>query len=79
MMATSAVCRSSRWFTVLVSSGQRCSVGTVVCGGNGGIRGVSTLGTEKLWRGAKLSCGELGKALTLRGLPGECEQWPEQG
>ncbi|XP_075880366.1 dnaJ heat shock protein family (Hsp40) member A3a isoform X2 [Nelusetta ayraudi] len=69
-MATSAVRRSSRWITVLVSSGHRCAAGTVVCGGHGGIRSVSTLGAEKLWRGAKLSCGEPGKALTLRGLSG---------
>lgn len=78
MMATSAVRRSSRWITVLVSSGHRCAVETVVCGGHGGIRRVSTLGVEKLWRGAKLSCAEPGKAMTLRGLSGENEQWPEQ-
>lgn len=79
MMATSAVRRSSCWITVLVSSGHRCAAGTVVSGGHGGIRSVSTMGAEKLWRGAKLSCGEPGKALTLRGLSGECEQWPVQG
>lgn len=79
MMATSAVRRSSRWITVLVSSGHRCAAGTVVCGDHGGIRSISTLGAEKLWHGAKLSCGEPGKALTLRGLFGECDQWPERG
>lgn len=72
MMASSAVRSSSRWITVIVSSGHRCAAGTVVCAGHGGIRGVSTLGAEKLWRGGKLLCGEAGKALTLRGLSGEC-------
>ncbi|XP_075942073.1 dnaJ heat shock protein family (Hsp40) member A3a isoform X2 [Anarhichas minor] len=69
-MASSAVRCSSRWITVFVSSGQRKAVGAVVCGGHGGVRSISTLGAEKLWRGGNLTCGGAGKALTLRGLSG---------
>ncbi|XP_054462963.1 dnaJ heat shock protein family (Hsp40) member A3a isoform X2 [Anoplopoma fimbria] len=69
-MASSAARCSSRWITVFVSSGRRRSAGAVVCAGNGGVRSVSTLGAEKLWRGGNLTCGGAGKALTLRGLPG---------
>lgn len=72
MMASTAVRCSSRWITVIVSSGHRGAAGTVVCAGNGGIRRVSTLGAEKLWRGGNIMCGGAGKALTLRGLSGEC-------
>nr|XP_046271375.1 dnaJ heat shock protein family (Hsp40) member A3a isoform X1 [Scatophagus argus] len=70
MMASSAVRCCSRWITVIVSSGHRGAASTVVCAGHGGVRSVSTLGAEKLWRGGNLMCGGAGKALTLRGLSG---------
>uniref|UniRef100_A0A3Q3Q9K0 DnaJ homolog subfamily A member 3, mitochondrial n=1 Tax=Monopterus albus TaxID=43700 RepID=A0A3Q3Q9K0_MONAL len=70
MMASSAVRCSSRWITVIVSSGHRRVAGAVVCSGHGGVRSVSTLGAGKLWRGENLVCCEAGKALTLRGLAG---------
>ncbi|XP_070836896.1 dnaJ heat shock protein family (Hsp40) member A3a isoform X1 [Chaetodon trifascialis] len=70
MMASSAARCSSRWITVIVSSGRRSAAGAVVCAGHGGVRSVSTLGAEKLWRGGNLMCGGAGKALTLRGLSG---------
>uniref|UniRef100_A0A7N8XY44 DnaJ heat shock protein family (Hsp40) member A3a n=1 Tax=Mastacembelus armatus TaxID=205130 RepID=A0A7N8XY44_9TELE len=69
-MASSAVRCSSRWITVIVSSGHRRAVSTVVCSGHGGVRSISTLGGDKLWRGGSLFCGESGKALTLKGLSG---------
>lgn len=72
MMASSAARCSSRWITVFVSSGHRRAAGAVVCAGNGGLRSVSTLGADKLWRGGGLMCGGAEKALTLRGLSGEC-------
>lgn len=73
-MAFSAVRCSTRWITVIVSSGHRGATGTLVCAGHGGIRSISTLGVEKLWRGGNLAFGGAGKALTLRGLSGEwCE------
>lgn len=73
MMASSAVRNSTRWITVIVSSGHRGAAGTAVCAGHGGIRSVSTLGGEKLWRGGSIMCAGAGKALTLRGLSGECD------
>uniref|UniRef100_A0A8C9ZN33 DnaJ heat shock protein family (Hsp40) member A3a n=1 Tax=Sander lucioperca TaxID=283035 RepID=A0A8C9ZN33_SANLU len=69
-MASSAARCSSRWITVIVSSGHRRAAGAVVCTGNGGVRSFSTLGAERLWRGGNLMCGGAGKALTLRGLSG---------
>uniref|UniRef100_A0A671YBN3 DnaJ heat shock protein family (Hsp40) member A3a n=1 Tax=Sparus aurata TaxID=8175 RepID=A0A671YBN3_SPAAU len=69
-MASSAARCSSRWITVIVSSAHRRAVGAVVCAGHGGVRGVSTMSAEKLWRGGSLSCGGAGKALTLKGLSG---------
>ncbi|KAA8585108.1 hypothetical protein FQN60_003802, partial [Etheostoma spectabile] len=69
-MASSAARCSSRWITVIVSSGHRRAAGAVVCTGNGGVRSISTLGAERLWRGGNLMCGGAGKALTLRGLSG---------
>ncbi|XP_033499681.1 dnaJ heat shock protein family (Hsp40) member A3a isoform X1 [Epinephelus lanceolatus] len=70
MMASSAVRRSSRWITVIVSSGRVRAAGAAVCFGRGGVRSVSTLGAEKLWRGGSSVCVGAGKALTLRGLSG---------
>ncbi|KAF1379512.1 hypothetical protein PFLUV_G00176810 [Perca fluviatilis] len=70
MMASSAARCSSRWITVIVSSGHRRAAGAVVCTGNGGVRSISTVGAERLWRGGNLMCGGAGKALTLRGLSG---------
>lgn len=71
MMASSAARCSSRWITVVVSSGPRRAVGTVVSSGHGGARSISTLATGKIWGGGSLVCGEAWKALTLRGLSGE--------
>ena len=71
MMASSAARCSSRWITVIVSSGHRRAAGSAARTGHGGIRGVSTLGAERLWRGGSVACGGAGKALTLRGLSGE--------
>ncbi|CAJ1075053.1 dnaJ heat shock protein family (Hsp40) member A3a isoform X2 [Xyrichtys novacula] len=70
MMASSAARRSSRWITVIVSSGQRRGAGAVVGGGHGGVRNVSSVGAEKLWRGGNVMCGGAGRGLTLRGLSG---------
>ncbi|TNN68852.1 DnaJ subfamily A member 3, mitochondrial [Liparis tanakae] len=70
-MASSAARCSSRWITVFVSSGQhRASAAAGVCAGHGGVRGISTLGAERLWRGGNLARGGAGKALTLKGLSG---------
>lgn len=71
MMASSAARCSSRWITVIVFSGHRRAASTVARAGHGGIRGVSTLRAETIWRGGSLACGGAGKALTLRGLSGE--------
>lgn len=71
MMASSAARCSSRWITVIVSSGRHRAAGAVACAAHGGVRSVSTLGSEKLLRGGSLACGGAGKALTLRGLSGE--------
>ncbi|XP_062294712.1 dnaJ heat shock protein family (Hsp40) member A3a isoform X1 [Scomber scombrus] len=70
MMASSAARCSSRWITVIVSSGRSRAAGAVVCPGHGGVRSVSTLGAGKLCRGGRLECGAAGAALTLRGLSG---------
>lgn len=71
MMASSAARCSSRWITVIVSSGHRRAAGTIVCTGNGGFRSVSTLGGGKLWQTESLVRGAAGNAVTLRGLSGE--------
>ncbi|XP_072224157.1 dnaJ heat shock protein family (Hsp40) member A3a [Leuresthes tenuis] len=70
MMASSAVRCSSRWVTVVVSSGCRRAGGAVLSSDHGGVRRFSTLGVEKLRCGASLGCSGAGKALTLRGLSG---------
>ncbi|XP_047427163.1 dnaJ heat shock protein family (Hsp40) member A3a isoform X1 [Mugil cephalus] len=70
MMASSAARCSSRWITVVASSGHRWATGAAVSSGHGGVRSFSTLGKESLWRGGSLTCGGAGKALTLRGLSG---------
>ncbi|XP_028310858.1 dnaJ heat shock protein family (Hsp40) member A3a isoform X2 [Gouania willdenowi] len=70
MMASSAVRCSSRLFPVVVAAGPHRTVGAVVCSGHGARRSFSTLGAGKAWLGGSLSCGGVGKALTLRGLPG---------
>jgi len=71
-MASSAARCSSRWITVFVFSGQhRASAAAGVCAGHGGVRSISTLGAERLWRGGNLARGGAGKALTLKGLSGE--------
>uniref|UniRef100_A0A3Q1KGP7 DnaJ homolog subfamily A member 3, mitochondrial n=1 Tax=Anabas testudineus TaxID=64144 RepID=A0A3Q1KGP7_ANATE len=69
-MASSAARCSSRWITVIVSSGHRRAAGTIVCTGNGGVRSISTLRGGKLWRGESLVCSAAGSAVTLRGLSG---------
>ncbi|XP_054892230.1 dnaJ heat shock protein family (Hsp40) member A3a isoform X1 [Poeciliopsis prolifica] len=68
MMASSAVRSSSRWITVIVSSGPRRAAGFVLSSDHGSLRSFSTVGAEKLWRGSSLFCGGAGKALTLRGV-----------
>ncbi|KAM7371982.1 hypothetical protein PAMP_009182 [Pampus punctatissimus] len=70
MMASSVARCSSRWITVIVSSGRSRGAGAVACVAHGGVRSVSTLAAEKLWRGGSVSCVAAGKALTLRGLSG---------
>ncbi|XP_047215337.1 dnaJ homolog subfamily A member 3, mitochondrial-like isoform X1 [Girardinichthys multiradiatus] len=70
MMASSAARCSSRWFTVVVSSGPRRAVGLLLSSDHGGVRRFSTLGAEKLWLGGSLWCGGAEKALTLRRLSG---------
>lgn len=71
MMASSAALRVSRWITVVVSTGQHRATGAVVCVGNVGVRGISTLSAGKLWQGGNRLCGGAGKAVTLKGLSGE--------
>ncbi|XP_013865538.1 dnaJ heat shock protein family (Hsp40) member A3a [Austrofundulus limnaeus] len=70
MMAFSTARCSSRWITVVVSSGPRRAAGSVLSSDNVGVRQFSSLGVGKLWRGGSLVCGGEGKALTLRGLSG---------
>ncbi|KAF7665498.1 hypothetical protein LDENG_00140780 [Lucifuga dentata] len=70
IMASSVARCSTRWITVIVSSGHRRAGRAVACAAHGGVRAVSTLGVENLWRGGSALCGEAGKALTLRGLSG---------
>ncbi|XP_024920136.1 dnaJ heat shock protein family (Hsp40) member A3a [Cynoglossus semilaevis] len=70
MMASSAALRVSRWITVVVSTGQHRATGAVVCVGNVGVRGISTLSAGKLWQGGNHLCGGAGKAVTLKGLSG---------
>uniref|UniRef100_A0A8C2YZP7 DnaJ homolog subfamily A member 3, mitochondrial n=1 Tax=Cyclopterus lumpus TaxID=8103 RepID=A0A8C2YZP7_CYCLU len=70
-MASSAARCSSRWITVLVSSGRRRAVAAAGArAGHGGARSISTLGAERLCWGGNLARGGAGKALTLRGLSG---------
>ncbi|XP_054615301.1 dnaJ heat shock protein family (Hsp40) member A3a isoform X1 [Dunckerocampus dactyliophorus] len=70
MMASSVARRSTRWFTVIVSSGHQLAAGAVVSSSHGGVRGVSTFRAGTLWPGVRLGCGGAGKGLTLKGLPG---------
>ncbi|KAM9843088.1 dnaJ heat shock protein family (Hsp40) member A3a [Aulostomus maculatus] len=70
MMASSAVRCSSRWITVVVSSGRRRGPVAVFSASHGGVRNLSTVGAEKLWRGGSLVGGGAGTALTLKGLSG---------
>ncbi|XP_041823595.1 dnaJ heat shock protein family (Hsp40) member A3a isoform X2 [Melanotaenia boesemani] len=70
MMASSVARCSSRWITVVVSSGCQRAAGSVISFDHGGVRRFSTLGGEKLWRGGSMGCNGAGKALTLRGLSG---------
>lgn len=70
-MASSAVRCSSRWVTVIVSSGRQRAGGTNVCTGIGGVRNASTLRGGKLFRTESLVRGAAGNAVTLRGLSGE--------
>ncbi|KAF3846346.1 hypothetical protein F7725_003424 [Dissostichus mawsoni] len=70
MMASSAARGSSRWITVILSSGPHGATGAGVCAGHGGVRSISTLGAGKLCRGGNLMCGGAGKALTLKGVSG---------
>lgn len=72
MMASTAGRCSTRWTTVIVSCGRREAARTLVNAGHGGIRSLSTLGTEKLRLGTSMPFGGAAKALTLRGLSGEC-------
>ncbi|XP_034449531.1 dnaJ heat shock protein family (Hsp40) member A3a isoform X1 [Hippoglossus hippoglossus] len=68
-MMAAARC-SSRWVTVFVSSGRRRAAGAAVGAGHGGVRGVSTVGADTVWRAGGVACGAAGKAVTLRGLSG---------
>ncbi|XP_075998898.1 dnaJ heat shock protein family (Hsp40) member A3a isoform X1 [Genypterus blacodes] len=70
MMASPAARCSTRWLTVVVSSGRRRTDGSVVCAVSGGVRALSTRGADALWRGGSSLCGGAGKAVTLRGLSG---------
>ncbi|XP_037649494.1 dnaJ heat shock protein family (Hsp40) member A3a isoform X1 [Sebastes umbrosus] len=71
MMASSAARCSSRWITVIVSSGHRRAAGAAVsAAGHGGVRSISTLGAEKLCWGGNLMCVGAQRAVTLRGLSG---------
>uniref|UniRef100_A0A8C6TC26 DnaJ homolog subfamily A member 3, mitochondrial n=1 Tax=Neogobius melanostomus TaxID=47308 RepID=A0A8C6TC26_9GOBI len=70
MMASSVARKSTRWITVIVSSGHCNAVPPNVCKAVGAVRGVSTFGAEKLWRGGAAICAGPGKGLTLRGLSG---------
>lgn len=72
MMASTAARCSTRWTTVIVSCGRRGAARTVLFAGHEGIRSLSTLGTDKLWLGTSMLFGGAAKALTLRGLSGEC-------
>ncbi|XP_015227678.1 PREDICTED: dnaJ homolog subfamily A member 3, mitochondrial isoform X1 [Cyprinodon variegatus] len=68
MMASSAASCSSRWITVVVSSGSRRATGLFLSPHHGGVRRFSTIGAEKLCRKGSLWFGGAGQALTLRGL-----------
>ncbi|XP_061830167.1 dnaJ heat shock protein family (Hsp40) member A3a isoform X1 [Nerophis lumbriciformis] len=68
MMASSAARCSTRWFTVILSSGHQRVAGAVVSPFHGGARGVSTFRAGTLWAGKSLVCA--GKGLTLKGLAG---------
>lgn len=70
MMASAAARCSSRWITVVVSSGHRRAAGALVCNGSGGMRSASTLAGGRLWRGESLVGGAAGSAVTLKGLSG---------
>lgn len=71
MMASVAVRCSSRWITVVVSSGPRRAPGLALSSDHIGVCRFSTIGVGKLWHGGSVVCGGEGKALTLRGLSGE--------
>ncbi|CAG5897794.1 unnamed protein product [Menidia menidia] len=70
MMASTVARSSSRWITVVVSSGSRRTGGAIPSADHGWTRRFSSLGAEKPWCGGSLGCGGAGKALTLRGLSG---------
>ncbi|XP_061703283.1 dnaJ heat shock protein family (Hsp40) member A3a isoform X2 [Syngnathoides biaculeatus] len=70
MMASAAARSSSRWLTVMVSSGYHraaCAALPVSCGSP---RALCTFGAGTLWAGGSMACGRAGTGLTLRGLPG---------
>lgn len=71
MMASSAARCSSRWLTVVVSSGRRAAAGAAVRAGGAGVRGVCTPAAGGLWRGGGRTCGGAGRAVTLGRVSGE--------
>ncbi|XP_060945592.1 dnaJ heat shock protein family (Hsp40) member A3a [Limanda limanda] len=70
-MMAAARC-SSRWISVLLSSGRRRGASGAAAGGSGpgGVRGVSTGGAGTVWRAGGVACCAAGRAVTLRGLSG---------
>lgn len=72
MMASTAARCSTRWTTVIVSCGRHGAARTLIYAGHGGTRSISTLGAERLWLGTSVPFRGAAKALTLRGLSGEC-------
>ncbi|KAM9779847.1 dnaJ heat shock protein family (Hsp40) member A3a [Neosynchiropus ocellatus] len=64
MMASSAARCSTRWFTVILSSGRHRVSGGIATSPSVTFRGFSSVGAGKIWRKGNLACKE---ALTLRG------------
>ncbi|XP_053707939.1 dnaJ heat shock protein family (Hsp40) member A3a isoform X1 [Synchiropus splendidus] len=64
MMASSAARCSTRWFTVILSSGRHRVSGVIATSPSDTFRGFSTVGAGKIWRKGNLACKQ---ALTLRG------------
>ncbi|KAJ7989311.1 hypothetical protein DPEC_G00303230 [Dallia pectoralis] len=75
-MAASAVRQSTRWISVVVSSGHSCASSLVTVSSYGWARSLSTLPVKRIWQRDNALYGGLGNALTLGGLSGSGVKTP---